>query len=1232
MSEEPEQLSFDAVPAEPARGAPNATPAETEAPQAPSPTPPAVPIASPFPPTAEQAAAIDRRDRDIFLEAGAGTGKTRVLVGRYCDAIDLDGIEPERILAFTFTEKAAAEMRRRVRVELMRRSRASENPERRLRLQAAARAGEAAPITTIHGFCRRLLAAHPIAAGLDPHFRVLDAEEAGRLAALAFHTALEELAAGDDDIARLAAGYRNRLGSLIRAAYDDLRNHGQREPVLPDLQISAFDNAEQAPDPDEIALVDASYGAMRRLLGAFAAEYERVKAERSGVDFDDLQLLALELLQRSRAIASSYQERYDHLLVDEFQDTSPLQVGLVTGLRGRECHLFAVGDEFQSIYSFRGADLESFRSERAAAHARSGSEVLPLSGSFRSTPEVVAAVNAIGATLLEEFQPLRVGRVPEAPPPGPGGPVIEVLATERGGWKDDGIEIETAATETEPNRIAEARNLARHLRQLADEGVPAKSMTLLLRAFSNVDAYAEALELAGLDPYVVGGRGYWSAQQVEDALRLLSCLANPLDDEALFGALASPACGASPDALWMLRRAAGRRRHVWPAIDRGLLEPEHPAQTAEGSEPDGGVSEAAEPAPLDPEETELERERELWLERLDPGDRERIVHFGERLRGLRRSGSLLALDALVERTLETFDYDLVALGLPGGRRRAANLLKLIRIAAEYEAHEGRDLRGFLTYAADRAATSDREAEAATAAEEHDGVTVMTIHAAKGLEFDCVAVADLGRRHVNPGAPPELRLDFSGRDENAGGEEDREGRDGEEDGPWVGPRVGLRLARAGAGALTVEGYKEINDEAALSESQESGRLVYVAASRARERLLLSGLADPIDLEGGKDERKPGDSTFARLLPALGAELAEGEEQTVAIPAAEPRDDLDAGPFDPPAVGVRLQRASAEAAVELSYDLRETPVHPAPPAGGKPPMPALTERGGSAARSLSYAALADYNRCGYRFLTERVLGLGEGIEAAGPLEPLGGGERGGPLDSDEEPTDPGPDPKLAAQRASGLGFGRAVHALLERAAREGWRNPDPLTVAELLAREGVSAENRIEGATGMLEGWLHSPLLAELREAGASFRPEVPFRIGLGADTVLRGTIDLLVEVDGRPPLVLDYKTDIAVPAGPAELSEGYLIQRALYSLAISEATGADSVESAYFFLREPRAPLRTVLDRAAIDAGRERIEELIARIRSREFEVTDSPHAALCHDCPARRRLCPHPETRTLARA
>ncbi|MEZ5074336.1 MAG: UvrD-helicase domain-containing protein [Solirubrobacterales bacterium] len=1162
-------------------------------------------------PTAEQAAAIGNRDRDVFLEAGAGTGKTRVLVERYCEAVAADGVEPERILAFTFTEKAAAEMRRRVRVELSRRADTATDAADRARLQAAARAGEAAPITTIHGFCRRLLASHPAAAGLDPRFRVLDADEAGRLGRACFDEVLAELADGDDAVALTAAGYRGRLASIVLAAHGALRNRGAGAADLPAIDAAAIDGRAEPATPEETAALTRGYDALRRLIAAFAERFEARKADRSAVDFDDLQVLAVELLARNPAIAEAQRSRFDHLLVDEFQDTSPVQVELVRLLAGPDTSTFTVGDAAQSIYAFRGADLESFRrvrGELAAGRGPRPTAMLGLTGSFRSTPDVLAAVNAVGAALLDDFTPLAVGREP-VEPAGPAGPAVELLLTHGKGWGDEdaGTAI-TTAVESPQSRVAEARALAGRLRELADEGVPPASMVLLLRAYTHVDAYAEALELAGLDPYVVGGRGYWSSQQVGDALCLLACVANPLDDEALLGALASPAAAISPDGLWMLRRVAGRR-HLWPAVEElagagrradgdAAAEPAPAGRDPEQAERDAGPAERdarhaqrdleqagrdPEQAKRDVERAERDAEQARWAERLGAGDRERLAGFHETLVGLRAGAALLPLDELVERTLEAFGYDLAALLMSDGLRRAANLRKLVRLAAEFEAHEGRDLRAFLEQAADRAALGGREAEAAVAAEEHDGIRVMTVHAAKGLEFECVAVADLGRKLCSGGQPPSLRIAFDGAPAaSPGGAEP--------------PRIGLRLARAAASSIDLAGYRELNDAAADAEAEESSRLAYVATSRARSRLLLSGTVDPgKDLDDSELPLRR-HSVLSRLLPALGASGEDGQ-----IVSAAPAAVLPGVAADPPAAApivIRVNAPGTAAAKRLGLDRRDAGAA-AGPAGGRPPMIALAERGTAAARSLSYAALADYGRCGYRFLAERVLRLGADTAIAG-----------------------------GAAGPSGMGFGRAVHELLEASARRSWQAPPPDEVAATMRREGFD-EADAESAAALVAAWIGSDLLASLRSEQAELRPEVPFRVALGVDTVIRGTVDLLVTRRGRPPLFVDYKTDRVAPDDEPALPDAYELQRLLYAAAIAEATGAERVESAYCFLRAPGHPVLASHDAAAIAAGRARIEAEVARIRSGDFAPTAEPRPSLCHDCPARARLCPHPPELTL---
>ena len=189
--------------------------------------------------TAEQRAAIEARTSDVFTEAGAGTGKTRVLVERYCDAVTEDGTRPDEILAFTFTERAAGELRERIRRQLIATSRAAFEAgelQRAREIARAAREGERAWITTMHGFCRRLLAAHPVAAGMDPRFRVLDEFEAARLGEGAFAAALEEVVdARDEAAARFAAGFHPvRLREAVQAAHERLRSQGIDPPGLPD--------------------------------------------------------------------------------------------------------------------------------------------------------------------------------------------------------------------------------------------------------------------------------------------------------------------------------------------------------------------------------------------------------------------------------------------------------------------------------------------------------------------------------------------------------------------------------------------------------------------------------------------------------------------------------------------------------------------------------------------------------------------------------------------------------------------------------------------------------------------------------------------------------------------------------------------------------------------------------------------------------------------------------------
>src|SRR5439155_9762879 len=229
--------------------------------------------------TDEQEEAIRRRSEPLALSAAAGSGKTSVLVERFVGAVREDGIAPGRILAITFTERAAGELRSRVRARLL-----------ELGDREAARDTEAALVGTFHGFCARLLRSHPLAAGLDPEFAISDEGLAGRLRELAFSEALTGFIDGRAEAVDIVAAYGlDRVRWMIEAVYAELRSRGQRLPRLPETALAA--NAE---DLDSDAAPACAL--LGDLLERFGLAYDRLKGLRGVVDFDDLELLAGALL------------------------------------------------------------------------------------------------------------------------------------------------------------------------------------------------------------------------------------------------------------------------------------------------------------------------------------------------------------------------------------------------------------------------------------------------------------------------------------------------------------------------------------------------------------------------------------------------------------------------------------------------------------------------------------------------------------------------------------------------------------------------------------------------------------------------------------------------------------------------------------------------------------------------------------------------------------------------
>ncbi len=1238
--------------------------------------------------TPEQRAAIADRGRSSLLAAGAGSGKTAVMVERFAEAVLHDGVAVGSILTLTFTEKAAAELRERIRRRFT-----------ELGADEEARSVDAAWIGTIHGFCARVLRSQPLAAGLDPRFVVLDEAAARRLASAAFETALETwMTAHGAPAVDLAAAYSWDLETMVTNAHAALRSRGATRPRL------AIPPAADPPDPAPLAAAAVAAAAALRgasgarvlaarealeacerltgaaapplpgaldaakvpvgakalehadcaayrtawtayraacadhharpvlvlldaLLTAFGAAYAAAKDARAGVDFEDLELRVRDLLAGDAGLRERWSERFALIMVDEFQDTNRLQLDVLEGLE-RDTHspsatgtgnLFAVGDEAQSIYGFRHADVSIFRARRAALGAGG---VRGLTVNFRSRPEILDVVNATFAPVLGDgFTPLVSGRAPEelrlfAPDP-PEEPRVELLAVETSGWEEREPELGLAALATQPWRRAEARAVAARLRAEVDAGRPQRDVVVLVRATSSLRLYEQALEEQGLSTYVVGGRGYWGQEQVRDGIAYLSLLANPHDESALYAALASPFCGVGTDAL-MLLAEAGRAEGdgAWTALRRAVAAPDDaggvPGYAVAAPDDAGGEPTDAAGAPGD---------GAGWLARLAEEDAGRLRAFARFAAGERLRAERLPVELLLERAIAATGYDLAILARSGGDRRLANLRKLMRLAREYERAEGRDLRGFLAYAVQQDLTEAREGEAALESEGLDAVRLMTIHRAKGLEFPVVCVADLGRT----GAAGRGRL-------------------------LIGPDggAGLRLATlAGGDPVPALGWEAIAEGLAVSESAEERRLLYVAATRAEERLILSGGIDtarwPAPRPGGPplDWLAPallGDSAAVLGEPAtvLGEPAAVlGEPATVlgdpatvlgdAAAAGGPAAWVDAAD-GPGAAGsggrvVRCGEGAVVARLVTAASLPPGAAAPAPrertsaPGTALPAEPKVIPAGGRpqpAQRRLSYSSLQDYARCGYRFYLGRVLGLPR-VEAP----PLAA--------ADEEAGEVAP--------LEGRIRGSLVHRLLEELDFARPAPPPAEAVLALAADHGLELEpGQVEDIRSQVAAFAASPLCARLA-AARGVRREAGFAFALepdGGGPLVNGFIDVLAREPDGTVLVVDYKTDrLDEDDTPAALIErAYTIQRKVYALAALQE-GAERVEVAYALTERPGEPVTAAFGQADRPALAEALHELAAGVLAEHWPVAERPHRELCGECPGRATLCSWPETMTL---
>jgi ATP-dependent exoDNAse (exonuclease V) beta subunit len=900
--------------------------------------------------------------------------------------------------------------------------------------------------------------------------------------------------------ASLGPGALARLGALGEAARARLRK-GDGAGLR-----AAQQTLRDAAEAFGAAAADALGWPQRRELAALVAEAERRyaarKREARAVDFDDLLALARDLLRRDPALLAELRGRLRALLVDEYQDVNPVQQELfellcAPGDPGAPPgpRLVAVGDLKQSIYRFRGADVAVFAALITRFEAGAG-RVLHLSENHRSAPAVLELVNAVSAGALqppagEAPRPFEIAfgpgdrlvpRRPEGARPACDLLVERVDDAEEGGDGDAGRARRPGAAQ---RRLREARAVAARIRAVVsgaagvlvrERGAPGEpersrpprlgEVAVLFRRLTQLGPYERALREAGIPYRLARGGGFYQASEVRDLGELLASLDDPDDVLAWAALLRSPACAVTDGALVLLARVGLGRLH---ALAGEALAAALAAAAAPGGDPGAALA---------------------------PEERARLERFLDAWRALHEAQGRVPLGALCRSAVEALDLDAALLAAPGGERRAENLKKALALAARFGERGGTpgELAAFLRQ---QAARPPREPEAEL--EAADAVALLSVHQAKGLEWPVVFVPDLGAR-----PPPDGRralLDAAGLLCASTYDPERE---------LFVDTPALRAAR------------ELERRAQAAEGR---RLLYVALTRARDHLVLSGEAGTVKecWRRHVDAALAAEPGLVRRVPV---------DQVLAEAAAPP--------------------AGVEAA-------REAP--PAPPRLVAPAtaLPAVR---------LAVTEVVEYARCPRRHLLGRVLGLPEpaGAQAAPADDPSRATARGTLAHA-----------MLAEADLAAPPLERRAQ-LAAAAARRGYA-PEGLGVRRILAEvlRFLDSPGGRELAAAGRDGRLRRevPFLLRLGEPP----PAHPAPAERGRPSVyLTGALDALVEAGhtrrrgeragaaagarGRELTVIDFKYATARPGA----AERYRLQLTAYALAAARAHPGVRVRARLQFLR------------------------------------------------------------------
>lgn len=1110
--------------------------------------------------TPGQRQSIEHVRGPLLVSAGAGSGKTFTLTQRIAYALlpesgpAASGVD--EVLAITFTEKAAAEIKARVKRTL----RAEGLAEEALRVDGAW-------ISTIHGMCARILRAHALDLGLDPAFGIMgDAERAEAVA-----DAIDGALGDDNDIiargsyaalfdeypARSTMPLAPSVASMLQALMDkaaglrgglDALDFGPSpaqastlarelllayEGVLPALERagkSASAERARAAAADAVEalgafLADASAASDARALAAVVdgcaylpctfggadvkaevkayqavharvaqnvalalahplaselmalarevtARFEGAKRAACKLDNDDLLVRTLDAFERCPDIAARYERRFKLVMVDEFQDTSQLQIDMIARLAGPRCaHLCTVGDAQQSIYRFRGADVNVYEAHKKAMRADEvGALYVELTKNFRSHGDVLSFVDRVfeqSTVFGEAFMSLEPNEQRPSCYRG-SAPRIDLVLSVQPAGRGTGVRTADA-------KRAGAEAIARRFAALREDGHAPGDMVVLLGKMSRAGMYAEALRAEGFECVVTGGSLFASAPEVRVVARFVEALANPANTAALFEVLTSDMMRLSADDLLVLtteedpETGCVRRRD----LDRGF------ARLA--SRADGLPPRLAHAVRL------FERARDESRTRpVATVVRDAVVRSGWMAR-LEEEGA-------------------------AGTARAANVLKAVRLVDRLETERHLGLASTARALADELAVGLKEAPGALSGAGGDVVKIMTIHASKGLEFPVVALADfadaragsgkllvetcgaIARASLAPAASLEAFPQLAKRSGAAAA------GDGEDDADLLAAR---RLVEGedgpacalGASSCTQAAYRaQLARRAADEELAEARRKLYVGLTRASEALVVA-----MDAKAPSAGKPP---AYAPLVDDIRSALCGDGDFPEGVA------ELPYGGTAP----ARFERILVQ------------PPEPRVEEGAEPaPEPRLffVPVVDDASRSTLFAGgLARDDAFSYSSI------------APNPLP---------------APADEGVPFAADADKATDLGS--AFHRAAQLAVETG-RVPGAARLGVLSEAYALSTGQRARLADACAR-WFSSATYAETLQWGLR-RAEVPFFVPI-SDAFVEGEIDLLCTDDaqlaGARALVVDYKTGGSDGEAPEALRSKHLLQAQCYAYAL-----------------------------------------------------------------------------------